>query len=131
MGIALESAAATVAFAAPPLPAPLQALEKQGFSIVGTFPSPGGVTAYAARWIADGRESAPRTVFTDPNCPYCNKLWADARPCVDAGKRQLRHVMVGILTPTSAGKAAALLGAKDPAAAMDTHARADVVFGPR
>ena len=48
LGIALASAAATLAFAAPSLPAPLQALEKQGFSIVGTFPSPGGVTAYAA-----------------------------------------------------------------------------------
>ena len=78
-----------------------------------------------SHWIADGREGAPRTVyvFTDPNCPYCNKLWADARPWVDAGKLQLRHVMVGILTPTSAGKAAALLGAKDPAAALDAYER--------
>ena len=180
LGVALASAAATLALAATPLPAPLQALEKQGLSIVGTFPSPGGVTAYAAHmgtepvalyltadgkhviagtlldangknlttdalakvlakpmadavwgqlekshWIADGREGAPRTVyvFTDPNCPYCNKLWADARPWVDAGKVQLRHVMVGILTPTSAGKAAALLSAKDPAAAMDAYER--------
>ena len=78
-----------------------------------------------SHWIADGREGAPRTVyvFTDPNCPYCNKLWADARPWVDAGKLQLRHVMVGILTPTSAGKAAALLGAKDPAAALNAYER--------
>ena len=181
--IALASAAASLAFAAPPLPATLAALQKQGLSIVGTFPSPGGMTAYAAHagtepvalyltpdgkhviagtlfdatgknltaaglekvlakpmaeavwgrlekshWIADGREDAPRTVyvFTDPNCPYCNKLWADARPWVDAGKRQLRHVMVGILTPTSAGKAAALLGDKNPAAALDAHERANV-----
>ncbi len=81
-----------------------------------------------SHWIADGRASAPRTVyvFTDPNCPYCNKLWADARPWVDAGKVQLRHVMVGILTPTSAGKAAALLGDKNPAAALDAHERANV-----
>lgn len=181
--IALASAAASQALAATPLPAPLQALQKQGLSIVGTFPSPGGMTAYAAHagtepialyltpdgkhviagslfdatgrnltttaldkvvaqpmaesiwgqlakshWIADGREDAPRTiyVFTDPNCPYCNKLWADARPWVDAGKVQLRHVMVGILTPTSAGKAAALLGARQPAAALDAHERAHV-----
>ena len=184
LGIALASAAATVAFAATPLraplPAPLQALEKQGLSVVGTFPTPGGVTAYAAHmgtepvalyltadgkhviagtlfdaggknlttdalakmldkpiadaiwgqlekshWIADGRDDAPRTVyvFTDPNCPYCNKLWADARPWVDAGKLQLRHVMVGILTPTSAGKAAALLNEKNPAAALDAYER--------
>ena len=183
LGIALASAAATVAFAAPPLPPTLQALQKQGLSIVGTFPSPGGVTAYAAHagtervalyltpdgkhviagtlfdangknltaaglekalaqpmaeavwgrldkshWIADGRADAPRTVyvFTDPNCPYCNKLWSDARPWVDSGKLQLRHVMVGILTPTSVGKAAALLGDKNPAAALDLHERANV-----
>ena len=172
--IALASAAASFALAAQPLPAALAALQKQGLSIVGTFPSPGGMTAYAAHagtepvalyltpdgkhviagtlfdatgknltaaglekvlaqpmtdavWgrlekshrIVDGRADAPRTVyvFTDPNCPYCNKLWADARPWVDAGKLQLRHVMVGILTPTSVGKAAALLGDKNPAAA--------------
>lgn len=181
--IALASAAASLAFAAPPLPATLAALQKQGLSIVGTLPSPGGMTAYAAHagtdpvalyltpdgkhviagtlldatgknltaaglekvlaqpmaeavwgrlershWIADGRADAPRTVyvFTDPNCPYCNKLWADARPWVYAGKLQLRHVMVGILTPTSVGKAAALLGDKNPAAALDMHERANV-----
>lgn len=177
LGLALSAAA----LAAPPKPAPLAALEKQGLTIVGTFPSPGGLTAYAAymgrqpvalyltpdgkhaiagtlldaqgqdltgdaleervagpmseetwrrleksHWIADGRDDAPRTVyvFTDPNCPYCNKLWADARPWVDAGKVQLRHIMVGILTPTSAGKAAAMLAARDPAAALAAHERA-------
>ncbi len=161
-------------------PAPLRALEKQGVTIVGTFPSPGGVTAWAgymgqqpialyatpdgkhviagtlldadgkdvnhgalekvvsgpmpegvwgrlekSRWLADGADKAPRTVyvFTDPNCPYCNKFWADARPWVDAGKVQLRHVIVGILTPTSPGKAAALLTSKNPAATLAAYER--------
>ena len=82
----------------------------------------------ASRWIADGNRKAPRVVyvFTDPNCPFCNKFWADARPWVDAGKVQLRHVMVGILTPTSAGKAAALLADRDPAAALAAYERAHV-----
>ncbi|MEP6558919.1 MAG: thiol:disulfide interchange protein DsbG, partial [Burkholderiales bacterium] len=81
-----------------------------------------------SRWIADGKEGAARTVyvFTDPNCPYCNKLWADARPWVDAGKVQLRHVMVGILTPTSAAKAATLLSQADPAAALAAYEKAHV-----
>lgn len=166
------------ATAGPQRPAALQALEKQGVQVVGTFPAPGGLTAWAAyvgqrpvslfatpdgqhviagtlldaqgeevaaealeqavrgpmtagiwkqlessHWIADGRKDAPRTVyvFTDPNCPYCNKFWADARPWVDSGKVVLRHVMVGMLTPTSAGKAAALLAAKDPAAALKAY----------
>ena len=77
----------------------------------------------ASHWIADGQDKAPRTVyvFTDPNCPYCNKLWVDARPWIDSGKVQLRHVMVGILTPTSGGKAAALLAEKNPAAALAAY----------
>ena len=74
-------------------------------------------------WIADGSKNAPRVIytFTDPNCPYCNKFWNDARPWVKAGKVQLRHVIVAILTPTSAGKAAALLSAKDPQVALTQH----------
>ncbi|MGZ8287637.1 MAG: thiol:disulfide interchange protein DsbG [Telluria sp.] len=77
----------------------------------------------ASAWIADGSARAARVVyvFTDPNCPYCNKFWQDARPWIDAGKVQLRHIMVGIIGPTSPGKAAALLSAKDPALALREH----------
>lgn len=76
----------------------------------------------ASHWIGDGRDGARVVyVFTDPNCPYCNKLWSDARPWVTAGRIQLRHVIVGILTPTSAGKAAALLADKDPAAMLAAY----------
>jgi len=71
-------------------------------------------------WIADGSDSAEKFVyvFTDPNCPYCKRLWNDARPWVDAGKLQLRHVMVGTLGESSQKKAAYLLSAKNPAAAL-------------
>jgi len=77
----------------------------------------------SSTWIGDGDKNAPRVVytFTDPNCPYCNKFWNDARPWIKTGKVQLRHVMVGILGPTSPGKAAALLAAKDPQAALTQH----------
>lgn len=178
--IAVAAVATSAVMAAPERPAALQALEKQGVTIVGNFPAPGGLTAWAgyigqrplslfvtpdgkhviagtlldaqgeevaqaalektvrgamtagawskleaSHWIEDGKKGAPRTVyvFTDPNCPYCNKFWADARPWVDSGKVVLRHVMVGILTPTSAGKAAALLADKDPAAALAAYER--------
>jgi thiol:disulfide interchange protein DsbG len=69
------------------------------------------------RWIADGRADAPRKVyvFLDANCKYCTKFWSDARPWVNAGKVQLRHVMVGVIAPTSTGRAAALLADPDPA----------------
>jgi len=70
-----------------------------------------------ARWIADGRADAPRKVyvFLDANCKYCTKFWSDARPWVNAGKVQLRHIMVGVIAPSSAGRAAALLADPDPA----------------
>ncbi|ROO28474.1 dihydroneopterin aldolase [Salinisphaera orenii MK-B5] len=76
-----------------------------------------------AHWIGDGDDDAPRTlyVFTDPNCPYCHKFYEAARPWVEAGAVQLRHIPVGILKPTSEGKAAALLAADDPEEAMRAH----------
>ncbi len=77
----------------------------------------------SSTWIADGAAEAPRVIymFSDPNCPFCNMFWKQARPWVEAGDVQLRHVMVGMLRPDSAGKSAALLAAKDPEAALNEH----------
>jgi thiol:disulfide interchange protein DsbG len=80
--------------------------------------APTGATAPATwdelahtRWIADGPDDAPLKVyvFTDANCKFCTKFWSDARPWVDAGRVQLRHIMVGVIAPSSDGKAATLL----------------------
>ncbi|WP_166366738.1 thiol:disulfide interchange protein DsbG [Pseudomonas akapageensis] len=77
-------------------------------------------------WIADGKSSATRTVylFSDPNCPYCNLFWEQARPWVDSGKVQLRHIMVGIIREDSPAKSAALLAAKNPEQALNNHEKA-------
>ncbi|MFJ4389107.1 thiol:disulfide interchange protein DsbG [Pseudomonas soli] len=77
-------------------------------------------------WIQDGKVDAPRTVylFSDPNCPYCNMFWQQARPWVESGKVQLRHIMVGIIREDSPGKSAALLAAKNPAKALQEHEKA-------
>ena len=79
-----------------------------------------------SNWIQDGKKDAPRTVylFSDPNCPYCNMFWEQARPWVDSGKVQLRHIMVGIIREDSPGKSAALLSAKDPQQALLAHEKA-------
>lgn len=71
-------------------------------------------------WVGDGKANAPRVVYTfsDANCPYCHRFWDAARPWVDAGKVQLRHIMVGVIREDSPGKAAAILSAKDPSAAL-------------
>ncbi|MFW3616857.1 thiol:disulfide interchange protein DsbG [Billgrantia antri] len=76
-------------------------------------------------WVRDGDPDAPRVVYTfsDPNCPYCRKFWEDAQPWVESGKVQVRHVMVGILKADSPEKAAALLSAEEPGAAVAEHYR--------
>lgn len=80
----------------------------------------------AATWVQDGSADAPRVVYTfsDPNCPFCNRFWKAARPWVDTGKVQLRHVMVGILKADSQAKAAAILDAADPSAALQQNEQA-------
>ena len=79
-----------------------------------------------SNWIEDGKKDAPRIVylFSDPNCPYCNMFWEQARPWVDSGKVQLRHIMVGIIREDSPAKSAALLAAKDPQQALHDHEKA-------
>jgi len=79
-----------------------------------------------SNWIADGKADAPRVVylFSDPNCPYCNMFWEQARPWVESGKVQLRHIMVGIIREDSAAKAAALFTANDPQGALHDHEKA-------
>ncbi|EKE71647.1 thiol:disulfide interchange protein DsbG [Gallaecimonas xiamenensis] len=74
-------------------------------------------------WVVDGNPKAPRIiyVFTDPECPYCHRFWQQARPWVEAGKVQLRHVMVGIIREESPDESAAVLAAADPAKALDAH----------
>ena len=81
----------------------------------------------ASHWIQDGAADAPRVLytFTDPNCPYCRQFWEQARPWVEAGEVQLRHIMVGILQQDSPAKAAALLGAENPERALHAHSGGD------
>lgn len=75
-----------------------------------------------ATWVREGSPNAKRVVyvFTDPECPYCKAFWQAAQPYL--GKDvQLRHVIVGILKPTSMGKAARILTAANPSRALVEH----------
>ncbi|WP_115717609.1 thiol:disulfide interchange protein DsbG [Gallaecimonas mangrovi] len=76
-----------------------------------------------SHWVLDGKADAPRIVYMldDPECPYCHKFWQQTRPWVEAGKVQIRHVLVGIITKDSPDEAAAIMSAKDPSAALDAH----------
>ncbi len=78
-------------------------------------------------WIQDGDAQAPKIiyVFNDPNCPYCHTFWKQARPLVESGKVQLRHIMVGVIRPSSKGQAATILNALDPKEVFKQYNLAD------
>lgn len=73
----------------------------------------------AERLVTEGPDTAPTLyVFADPNCIFCHKLYEQTAPLVNAGKLQIHWVMVGVLGPSSVGRATTILGATDPAAAL-------------
>lgn len=74
-------------------------------------------------WVADGKDTAPRIIymFTDTNCPFCTKFWQQARPWVDSGKVQIRHILVGIINENSAAEAAGILLNENPELALLEH----------
>lgn len=76
-----------------------------------------------SNWVRDGDKNADTIIytFTDPNCPYCHRFRQQAEPWIEAGKVQLRHIMVGILKEDSLTKAATILGSENPEAAMRNH----------
>lgn len=69
--------------------------------------------------VTQGPADAPLLyVFADPNCIYCHRFYESAEPLVKAGRLQLRWALVGFLKSSSVGRAAAILSAEDPAAAL-------------
>lgn len=71
-------------------------------------------------WVRDGQTDAPVIIytFTDPNCPFCHRFHRAAQPWIDAGRVQLRHILVGIIKEDSLPKAATIQGADDPQKAL-------------
>lgn len=59
-------------------------------------------------------------VMFDPNCIFCHFVWEALKPYETAGL-QVKWVPVAFLKPTSAGIAAAMLLAKNPAAAFEQN----------
>lgn len=75
-----------------------------------------------ATWVSEGPSDARRIVyvFTDANCGYCVIFRDKAQPYLARGI-ELRHIMVGIIQPSSLAKAASVLGAENPVSKLDFH----------
>lgn len=70
-------------------------------------------------YVAEGAKN-PKSViyvFKDANCGYCHQAWRAFQPYEKSGL-QIRWVMVSFLSADSANKAAFVMNAKDPDAAM-------------
>lgn len=74
-----------------------------------------------ATWVAQGQGNKIVYVFVDPNCAYCPLLYRNLQPLIAQHALQLRWIPVAILDATSVGKAAAILQANDPKAALDLN----------
>lgn len=69
--------------------------------------------------ITEGSADAPALyVFLDPNCIFCHKLYQQTKPLIAAGKLRIHWILVGVLGPSSIGRAATILSADDPAASL-------------
>ncbi len=95
---------------------------------MGLIPRPLAPTAVAAavarlRGFVLGTGGPEITLFLDPNCIFCHRLYAAALPLLAAGKLRLRVVLVGFLKPTSFDRASAILMASDPARALAADER--------
>jgi thiol:disulfide interchange protein DsbG len=65
-----------------------------------------------------GKSGPVATVFFEPYCGYCNKMFNDLKPRIDAGKIRVRFIMVPFLSADSAARGAAINTAKDPYKAL-------------
>lgn len=65
-------------------------------------------------WIADGRGPKILYDFVDPNSQYSHALFERLAPFVARGEITVRQIIVGYLTHSSAGKAAAILQTASP-----------------
>lgn len=75
-----------------------------------------------ATWIAEGPKTAKRIVYviTDPNCGYCIEFRKKATAYLSRGI-ELRHIMVGVIQPSSFAKAASVIGADSPLEQLAFH----------
>lgn len=75
-----------------------------------------------ATWVPEGPAEAERIVyvFTDPNCGYCVVFREKAQPFLERGI-ELRHILVGVIQPSSLAKSASIIASQEPVEMLDFH----------
>lgn len=73
--------------------------------------------AHTFLW-GDAKAAKELWIVFDPNCIYCHKTFEALQKPVADGQVKVHILQVGFLKPSSLGRAAAILGAKDPVAAL-------------
>lgn len=71
------------------------------------------VSAPATHAIMAGTKGPVMTVFMDPNCSWCNRLYGDLAPLIAKGDLRVRFILVGFLKEDSRAKSATILAASD------------------
>jgi thiol:disulfide interchange protein DsbG len=107
-------------------------LDKQAAQKVGLLLAPDKALAAAAlpatNAIMVGSKGPVLTVFIDPNCIFCHMLYQQLEPLIAKGTLRARYVLVAVVKRSSFDKAAAILSAKNPAAALQQD---QVAFDPK
>jgi thiol:disulfide interchange protein DsbG len=77
-----------------------------------------------AGWVVQGASRPEHLIYViaDANCSFCHDLWLSLQPLYPRGL-QVRYVLVGIIADDSPGKAAAIMEARNPAAALERNER--------
>lgn len=75
-----------------------------------------------ATWVAERSGEVDRIVyvFTDPNCGYCVVFREKAQSFLERGI-ELRHILVGVIQPSSLAKSASIIAADEPVKMLDFH----------
>jgi len=98
-----------------------EAAAPAGKPAAGATPVSVDTIAAQAKGFSVGSSMAAQVVyvFFDAQCPHCAALWDASRPL----RSQARFIWipVGLINEKSFAQGAAILGAGDPAAAMDQH----------
>lgn len=101
-------------------------------------PEPSGVAVpwqalEASASFLEGHAGPIVVAFIDLDCDFCSQLWRKVRAPVATGRIRVRWIPVAVVQPAGVWRAAALLRAADPVAALAAHEsrmRADVTASP-